>query len=138
MYPNADMPIVLLSMKSGYDAAEHLRVGQLLAPLREEGVLIVGSGLTYHNMRGFGNPASTSVAAVFENYLNEAVTQPDAAVRDKMLVDWQQAPSARQAHPREDHLIPLMVVAGAAGSDRGERIFVDHVMAVDMANYQFG
>jgi aromatic ring-opening dioxygenase catalytic subunit (LigB family) len=138
MYPNADMPIVLLSMKSGYDAAEHLRVGQLLAPLREEGVLIVGSGLTYHNMRGFGNPASTTVAAVFENYLNEAVTQPDAAVRDKMLVDWQQAPSARQAHPREDHLIPLMVVAGAAGSDRGERVFVDHVMAVDMANYQFG
>ncbi len=138
MYPNADMPIVLLSMKSGYDAAEHIRVGKLLAPLREEGVLIVGSGLTYHNMRGFGNPASTSVAAVFENYLNEAVTQPDAAVRDKMLVDWQQAPSARQAHPREDHLIPLMVVAGAAGSDRGERIFVDHVMAVDMANYQFG
>jgi aromatic ring-opening dioxygenase catalytic subunit (LigB family) len=55
-----------------------------------------------------------------------------------MLVDWAQAPSARQAHPREDHLIPLMVVAGAAGADHGARIFVDHVMAVDMANYQFG
>lgn len=138
MYPNADVPIVLLSMKSGYDAAEHIRVGQLLAPLREEGILILGSGLTYHNMRGFGNPASTPVAAAFENYLNEAVTQPDAAVRDKMLVDWAHAPSARQAHPREDHLIPLMVVAGAAGADPGERIFVDHVMAVAMSNYQFG
>jgi aromatic ring-opening dioxygenase catalytic subunit (LigB family) len=138
MFPNADVPIVLLSMKSGYDAAEHIRVGQLLAPLREEGVLILGSGLTYHNMRGFGNPASTPVATAFENYLNEAVTQPDEAVRDKMLVDWAHAPSARQAHPREDHLIPLMVVAGAAGADQGERIFVDHVMAVAMANYQFG
>jgi aromatic ring-opening dioxygenase catalytic subunit (LigB family) len=138
MFPNADVPIVLLSMKSGYDAAEHLRVGRLLAPLRDEGILILGSGLTYHNMRGFGNPASTPVAAAFERYLNDAVTQPDAAVRDQMLVDWTQAPSARQAHPREDHLIPLMVVAGAAGADRGVRIFVDHVMAVDMASYQFG
>ena len=138
MYPDAEVPIVLLSMKSGYDAAEHLRVGRMLAPLREEGVLILGSGLTYHNMRGFGNPASTPVAAAFERYLNDAVTQPDAAVRDQMLVDWAQAPSARQAHPREDHLIPLMVVAGAAGADRGARIFVDHVMAVDMASYQFG
>ncbi len=138
MYPQADMPIVLLSLKSGYDAAEHLRVGALLAPLRDEGILILGSGLTYHNMRGFGNPASTAVAHAFENYLNDAVTQPDAAVRSRLLVDWEQAPGARQAHPREDHLVPLMVVAGAAGVDRGQRIFVDHVMAVDMASYQFG
>jgi aromatic ring-opening dioxygenase catalytic subunit (LigB family) len=138
MYPEADMPIVLLSMKSGYSAAEHLRVGQLLQPLREEGILIIGSGLTYHNMRGFGNPASTSVAAAFEHYLTDAVTQPDALVRNRMLLDWEQGPGARQAHPREDHLIPLMVVAGAAGSDQGQRLFVDHVMSVDMASYQFG
>ena len=138
MFPQADVPIVLLSMKSGYDAAEHIRVGRMLAPLRDEGVLILGSGLTYHNMRGFGNPASTPVAAAFEHYLHNAVTQPDAAVRNQMLVDWMQAPGARLAHPQEDHLIPLMVVAGAAGTDRGECIFVDHVMAVDMGNYQFG
>ena len=138
MYPQADMPIVLLSMKAGYDAAEHFRVGQLLAPLRAEGVLILGSGLTYHNMRGFGNPASTSVASAFEQYLHRAVTQPDAAVRERMLMDWTQAPGARLAHPREDHLVPLMVAAGAAGADRGERILLDHVMAVDMASYQFG
>lgn len=138
MYPQADMPIVLLSMKSGYDAAEHFRVGEMLAPLRDEGILIVGSGLTYHNMRGFGSPASTQVAAAFEQYLHRAVTQSDPAVRRQMLLDWEQAPAARQAHPREDHLIPLMVVAGAAGSDPGERILLDHVMAVDMASYQFG
>jgi aromatic ring-opening dioxygenase catalytic subunit (LigB family) len=138
MYPKADMPIVLLSMKSGYDVAEHLRVGELLAPLRDEGILILGSGLTYHNMRGFANPASSAVASSFEKYLSDAVTQPDAAVRNRMLLDWEQAPAARQAHPREDHLIPLMVVAGAAGADGGQRIFLDHVMAVDMASYQFG
>lgn len=138
MFPNADVPIVLLSMKSGYDAAEHIRVGEMLAPLREEGVLIVGSGLTYHNMHGFGNPASTAVAAAFEHYLNDAVTQPDADVRKRMLVNWEQAPGARLAHPREDHLIPLMVVAGAAGADRGARLFVEHALAVDMGNYRFG
>jgi aromatic ring-opening dioxygenase catalytic subunit (LigB family) len=138
MYPEADVPIVLLSMKSGYDAAEHIRVGEMLQPLRDEGILILGSGLTYHNMRGFGNPASTTVASAFERYLNEAVTQPDAAQRKQMLVNWQQAPGARQAHPREDHLIPLMVVVGAAGADHGERIFMDNVLAVDMASYQFG
>jgi aromatic ring-opening dioxygenase catalytic subunit (LigB family) len=138
MFPQADVPIVLLSLKSGYDPAEHIGVGQMLEPLRDEGILILGSGLTYHNMRGFGNPASTPVAAAFEHYLNDAVTQADPELRNQMLVDWTDAPGARLAHPREDHLIPLMVVAGAAGADLGERIFVDHAMAVDMGNYQFG
>jgi aromatic ring-opening dioxygenase catalytic subunit (LigB family) len=89
-------------------------------------------------MRGFGNPASTPIASAFERYLNEAVTQPLESERNRMLVEWQSAPKARLAHPREDHLIPLMVVAGAAGTDRGERIFVDHVLEVAMASYQFG
>ena len=138
MYPAADMPIVLLSMKRGYDAAEHLRVGELLAPLRDQGILIMGSGLSYHNMRGFGSPASTPIASAFEHYLNDAVTQPDAEQRKRMLVNWQNAPHARQAHPREDHLIPLLVVAGAAATDRGERLFVEHALNVVMASYRFG
>jgi len=137
MYPDADVPIVLLSLKQGYDAAEHIRAGQAIAPLRDEGVLILGSGLTYHNMGGFGRASSTAVAHAFEQYLNEAVMQPDAATRNRMLVDWQSAPGARLAHPREDHLVPLMVVSGAAGEDSGERIFVDHAMQVDMGSYQF-
>jgi aromatic ring-opening dioxygenase catalytic subunit (LigB family) len=137
MYPQADVPVVLLSLKSSYDAAEHIRVGQALAPLRDEGVLILGSGLTYHNMGGFGRPQSTQPAQVFEQYLHDAVSQPDAAARNRQLVAWQSAPAARLAHPREDHLLPLMVVAGAAGADTGEQVFVDHVMQVPMASYQF-
>jgi aromatic ring-opening dioxygenase catalytic subunit (LigB family) len=137
MYPDADVPIVLLSMKSSYDPAEHIRVGALLQPLRDEGVLIVGSGLTYHNMRGFGQDASTAVAETFEEFLNTAITA-DPKVRNEMLVHWQSAPAARLAHPREDHLIPLMVIAGAAGQDIGHRVFVDHVMKVAMASYEFG
>ncbi|MCX8522086.1 MAG: class III extradiol ring-cleavage dioxygenase [Rhodoferax sp.] len=138
MYPAADMPIVLLSMKHGYDTAEHLRVGALLAPLRDEGILIMGSGLSYHNMGGFGKAASSPIASAFEHYLNLAITQADAEQRKRMLLNWQDAPHARLAHPREDHLIPLMVVAGAAGTDRGERLFVEHALGVDMASYRFG
>jgi len=138
MYPQAEVPVVLLSMKSNYDPAEHILAGQALQPLRDEGVLILGSGLTFHNMRGFNQEAATAPATAFENWLSEAISQPDAAKRNDMLVHWQQAPAARLAHPREDHLIPLMVVAGAAGEDRGHRLFVDHVMKVPMASYEFG
>jgi aromatic ring-opening dioxygenase catalytic subunit (LigB family) len=138
MFPEAEIPVVALSMKSSYDAAEHIRLGLAIAPLREEGVLIVGSGLTYHNMRGFRRSESTAVAEEFERYLNEAITAPQAQTRNQQLVNWEQAPSARLAHPQEDHLIPLMVVAGAAGDDIGQRVFVDHVMNVAMASYQFG
>jgi aromatic ring-opening dioxygenase catalytic subunit (LigB family) len=137
MYPHADMPILMLSLKRGYDAAEHISVGQALAPLRDEGVLIIGSGLSYHNMRGFGRAESTAVAEKFESYLNTAVTSSPQR-RNRMLIDWQSAPQARAAHPREDHLIPLMVAAGAAGGDTGRRLFVDHAMAVAMASYEFG
>lgn len=137
MYPEADVPVVLLSLRSDYDPAEHIRVGAAIAPLRDEGVLIIGSGLTYHNMRGFGRPQSTPAAEAFERYLHDAVSQQDPAARNRMLVEWEQAPAARLAHPQEDHLLPLMVVAGAAGKDAGEQVFVDHVMAVPMASYQF-
>ncbi len=137
MYPDADVPVVMLSLKSSYDPAEHIRVGQALQPLRDEGVLIIGSGLTYHNMRGFGRDESTPVAVAFERYLSEAIGQTDSQARNAMLVQWESAPGARQAHPREDHLLPLMVIAGAAGDDTGKPVFVEQVMKVPMASYEF-
>ena len=136
MYPQADVPVVLLSLRSSCDPAEHLRAGQAIAPLRDEGVLIVGSGLTYHNMRGFRQPDSGPVAEAFERWLLDAVRQPEAQ-RNERLAQWQRAPGARLAHPREDHLLPLMVVAGAAGADRGDRLFLEHAMGVDMGSYRF-
>jgi aromatic ring-opening dioxygenase catalytic subunit (LigB family) len=137
MYPDADIPVVLLSLKQDYDAAGHIRAGQAIEPLRDEGVLVIGSGLTYHNMGGFGRRASTPVAEAFEKYLEDAISQENPATRNRMLVDWKSAPGARLAHPREDHLLPLMVVAGAAGNDQGGTVFVDHVMEVAMASYEF-
>jgi len=137
MYPQAEVPVLMLSMKKGYDPEAHIRLGEALAPLRDEGVLIFGSGLTYHNMRGFGRSESTLVAAGFENYLNEAITA-EPARRDAMLEHWESAPHSRLAHPREDHLVPLFVVAGAAGKDVGRRVFSDYAMNVTMASYVFG
>jgi aromatic ring-opening dioxygenase catalytic subunit (LigB family) len=137
MYPDAEVPVVMLSMKTNYDVSEHIAVGQALQPLRDEGILIIGSGLTYHNMRGFGRSESMQVSMEFENYLNEAVTNPDPNARLEQLRQWEKSPAARLAHPYEDHLMPLMVVAGAAGNSMGERIILDSVMNVVMASYRF-
>lgn len=138
MYPQADVPVIMLSMKSDYDPAGHIKVGEALAPLRDEGVLIIGSGLTYHNMRGFGRSESYEPSVKFEAYLNAAISNTDPQQRNQALIDWEQAPFARVVHPREDHLIPLMVVAGAAGDSIGQRLFTDTVFNVVMASYQFG
>ena len=138
MYPDADVPVVMLSMKSNYAPQEHIRVGEALQSLRDEGVLIIGSGLSYHNMRGFGRDESRPIAEAFEDYLHKAIEQDNSKIRNDMLEKWEAAPYARLAHPREDHLIPLMVVAGAAGDDIGRPVSIDYVMSVPMASYEFG
>jgi aromatic ring-opening dioxygenase catalytic subunit (LigB family) len=138
MYPAADMPIVMLSVRSDYDPREHLALGRALAPLRDEGVLIVGSGLTYHNMRGFNRDSSTADAEVFTQYLNEAVALEDGRAREERLLHWERAPRARIAHPREDHLMPLLVAIGAAGGDKGQVLFAENVMKVPLTSYVFG
>jgi len=138
MYPQADMPIVMVSVRSDYDPAAHLAVGRALEPLREEGVLIVGSGLNYHNMQGFRQRSGTADAEVFTRYLDETLTETDARARAVRLEHWATAPRARLAHPREDHLMPLLVAAGAAGGDRGQVLFSEYVMAVPMSSYGFG
>src|SRR5262249_8806523 len=113
-FPEAQLPTVQLSLRAGLDPAEHLAIGRALAPLRDEGVLLIGSGMSYHNMRGFMKPESLAFSERFDAWLAQAVTAEPAA-RDAQLADWQRAPSAREAHPREEHLLPLMVAAGAAG-----------------------
>ena len=137
MFPEADVPVVSLALNSSLDPLEHLKLGEALGPLRDEGVLIMGSGLSYHNLRNFG-PAAGPVAEQFGGWLTEAATDADPQSRSRKLIDWRKAPSARAAHPREEHLIPLMVAAGAAGPDRGRTAFEDTVWGVKMISYGFG
>ncbi|MEO6602357.1 MAG: class III extradiol ring-cleavage dioxygenase [Polyangiaceae bacterium] len=135
-YPNADVPTVQLSLKRGLDANEHLALGRALAPLRDQGVFIVGSGMTFHNLRAFG-PQSRQVAEAFDGWLRDSVTMKQTE-RDALLSDWVNAPSARQAHPREEHLIPLMVIAGAAGADRGTLAYSGKILDLRLSAYHFG
>lgn len=137
MYPQADIPIVQMSLRSDLDAEFHLDLGEAIAPLRDQGVLIVGSGLSYHNMRAFMADRSIQDSMVFDEWLTRACTSPAGARRDA-LAHWSAAPSARAAHPREEHLLPLMVVAGAAGEDIGARVFTDEVMGAHVSAYAFG
>ncbi|WP_293904304.1 class III extradiol ring-cleavage dioxygenase [Phenylobacterium sp.] len=133
--PDADIPVVQLSLKAGLDAEAHLAAGRALAPLRDEGVLIVGSGMSWHNMAGF-TPDFTERSITFDAWLEGAVADP--ARRDAALAHWDQAPYGRDAHPREEHLLPLMVAAGAAQGERGVVAFRDTVMNVVVSAVEFG
>ena len=133
--PAADLPIVQLSLLQGLDAAQHLAAGRALAGLREEGIWLVGSGMSYHNLRGFG-AAHRGVSEDFDAWLTAAVQEP--AGREQKLVHWEAAPAAREAHPRAEHLLPLMVVAGAAEGEVGQRAFSDVVMGVRVSGYRLG
>jgi aromatic ring-opening dioxygenase catalytic subunit (LigB family) len=135
-YPDADVPTVQLSLKSGLDPMEHLAIGRALAPLRDEGIFLIGSGMTYHNLRAFG-PQAKPVSEAFDAWLRESVTL-DATERDRRLADWTSAPSARQAHPREEHLLPLMVAAGAAGADRATIPYNGTIVGLRISAYHFG
>jgi aromatic ring-opening dioxygenase catalytic subunit (LigB family) len=137
IYPEADIPVVQLSLRQDLDPAAHMAIGRALAPLRDEGVLIMGSGLSYHNLRALRSASAGPVSDQFEAWLTEAVSDPDAASRSQRLSRWETAPGARLAHPREEHLIPLMVAAGAADQSRGALDFRERVWGVSMASYRF-
>jgi aromatic ring-opening dioxygenase catalytic subunit (LigB family) len=136
-FPDADIPTVQLSLQKDLDPRAHLAIGRALAPLRDEGVLIVGSGMSYHNMRGFQTGAGRSASERFDAWLADAV-EKSPSERDDALSKWASAPAARESHPREEHLLPLMVAAGAAGEDLGKRVFRDDVMGVIVSAVQFG
>ena len=139
MYPEANVPVVELSLKSGYDPAVHLCVGQALTPLRDEGVLIIGSGLSYHNLRHFG-PGARQVSKTFDDWLQETLVKSTASEREARLLAWSTAPAARQAHPREDHLIPLMVAVGAAKTEKATVVYheEDLLGGVTASSFRFG
>ena len=138
MYPAADVPIVQLSLRGDFDARAHLEIGRLLAPLRHEGVLILGSGSSYHNLRHFG-VGGAQPSHAFDAWLQHSLTKLPADVRAQQLVHWQAAPAARMAHPREEHLLPLMVAVGAAIDDPGHCVYFEPDVEgyIAMSSYRF-
>ncbi len=139
MFPNADIPVVQLSLRNDLDPLAHIQAGRALQPLRDEGVLIVGSGMSFHNMRGYGDPRFASISDEFDNWLSAAV-ESTPQQRDDALQHWEAAPAARLCHPSraEEHLIPLLVAAGAAANSKGRRVFSDRVMHTTLSAYRFG
>ncbi|MGE0115235.1 MAG: class III extradiol ring-cleavage dioxygenase [Steroidobacteraceae bacterium] len=139
MYPDADVPILQLSLKRGFDPQEHIAVGRALAPLRDEGVLIVGSGLSFHNLREFG-PAARGSSNAFDQWLQETLVAASPAERISRLIQWTTAPAARKAHPREEHLLPLMVATGAAGQDKATPVYHEENFfgGITVSSFMFG
>lgn len=137
-WPEADMPMVQLSLLKGLDPALHIQLGRVLAPLREQGVLLVGSGLSYHNLRAFG-PAAAEASSAFDHWLQHSLSLP-AAERTQALINWEQAPAARLAHPREEHLLPLMFALGAAEDEAADTVYHEgHFMGgVTASSFRFG
>jgi aromatic ring-opening dioxygenase catalytic subunit (LigB family) len=138
VFPQADVPIVQLSLKHNLDPLTHVQIGRALAPLRQQGVLIVGSGLSYHNLRQFG--ASGGVAShQFDGWLRQTMALAPAE-RLAQLLAWDKAPSARQAHPREEHLLPLMVALGAAEQEAAATVYHEEKFfgAMAVSSFRFG
>lgn len=120
MYPAAEIPCVQLSLVKGLDPTEHINMGRALAGLEKDGVLIIGSGFSFHNMADFFRP-ETSISRTmnqdFETFLMDTCSNQDLdeKERTRRLEEWEAVSSARYCHPREEHLLPLHVCYGVAG-----------------------
>lgn len=124
MYPKADLPVVQLGVRTPLGPQHHLKLGRALMPLRDEGVLVFGTGSYTHNLRALdrgrlNGPEAPWVTA-FSDWVHAALTEG----RTADLISYRKlAPYAAQAHPEEDHFMPLFVALGAGGEGaRAERL----------------
>lgn len=131
IYPHADIPTTQLSLKQGLNPDEHLKLAEALRSLVKKNILIIGSGFSFHNMREFTWDRSEKIDEAnnsFQDWLIEVCTgEMSDLERKDLLREWHAAPHARYCHPREEHLLPLHVCQGIAGS-RAELIFDDYIL----------
>jgi len=135
VYPEASIPVVELSLDGSLDASLHLAMGRALRPLRERGVLLFCAGMSFHNLRALGDPRALAPSQAFDAWLGETCAQPGAE-RAQRLEQWNEAPAARIAHPRHEHLLPLMVAAGASEAP-GTRIYNERVLGTMISGFRF-
>jgi len=140
LYPEEAMPVVQISLDARLDPADHLAVGRALAPLREEGVVIIGSGLSFHNLRLMRGSAGHEPSRKFDGWLQETLVGATSDARAERLIAWESAPAARIVQPREDHLLPLMVAVGAAWDEPGATTYhqTDFFGGLTVSSFRFG
>jgi len=140
MYPNADIPCIQLSLLNSLNPEEHLNLGKALRPLLNENILIAGSGFSFHNLNLFFSESTGTVDSrneAFQEWLIETCSGSlEQSKRDQRLIDWENAPFARHCHPREEHLLPLLVCAGLAKS-RGEVVFDNQILEKRSVAFSF-
>ena len=134
-FAQATIPIVAMSVDKLLDPAQHIAAGRALASLREQGVLIIGSGMSFHNLRAFGDKRFTSLSVEFDQWLTSTLMQP-GDTRSAKLAQWAEAPGAQLAHPTAEHLIPLMVAAGASEAP-GQKIYGELVLEAAVSGFRF-
>jgi 4,5-DOPA dioxygenase extradiol len=131
MYPQADIPSLQLSLLRGLEPAAHIALGKALREFLPDNILVVGSGFSFHNMGAFqweGNGRPDPANDAFQNWLIDICTGPlPQSEREERLIAWEQAPSARYCHPREEHLLPLHVCVGMADKP-AKLIFDDRIL----------
>jgi aromatic ring-opening dioxygenase catalytic subunit (LigB family) len=137
-FPDADIPILQLSLQAGLDPAFHIAMGKALASLRDENIPIIGSGLSFHNLRALGDPRVNAPAAAWDQWLTHTLCEETPAEREQDMIDWEKAPGARICHQEEEHLLPLMVAVGAAGEDPGHHVFSGSIFGKAVSAYHFG
>lgn len=134
MYPQAQIPCIQLSLLKNLDPRKHIALGKAIASLREKNILIIGSGMSFHNLKTFFSKEidSSKENEGFDHWLIETCTHPDISSeqREQRLIEWEQAPFARFCHPREEHLLPLHVCFGiaCAGSPIAKVVFNGQIM----------
>lgn len=144
-FPEPTIPTFQVSLLGSLDPEQHLAMGRALAPLRKQGILIVGSGMSYHNMRGFRAASGSEVeqrrvadeSKTFDDWMLESILA-EPSQREQRLAEWAEAPAARACHPREEHLLPLMVAAGAAGEDVATVALQTQLLHAHVSAIQFG
>jgi len=140
MYPQGDIPVVCVSLNTHLNPLQHIQLGQALAPLREKNVLIMGSGMSFHNLPMLFDaqaPKTQQASRGFNEWLDDTLEQEVAGKpsgENGRLANWQNAPYARTCHPREEHLLPLHVCYGAAQAKVATR-YPFNLMGVDTRCY---
>jgi aromatic ring-opening dioxygenase catalytic subunit (LigB family) len=137
-FPDADIPVLQLSLQNGLDPAQHIAIGKALASLRAQNIAVIGSGLSFHNLRALGDPRFDQPARDFDRWLTETLCDVSPAERERRLEEWDQAPAARLCHPREEHFLPLMVAVGAASNEKGRQTFSGTIWNKAVSAYHFG